>query len=163
MKRDRGTNTPLDRQLERLNARLREDGVAPERDLWPDIDRAIASVDRIGARPKRTPQVWRIAALAACLLLVVGIGLVQFGGLGAGGQPGAPVAGQDAPVGPVAMTGTDDGPSSMQLVDKALDELNTALAQDPNNKSLSRLILMLHRSRGDLVRNSARRLFNPGN
>ena len=50
----------------------------------------------------------------------------------------------------------------MQQVDQALADLRRALAVDPNNSSLSRLVMMIHKSRGNLIRNTARRLAAPG-
>lgn len=156
----------LDRQLANLAGTLRERGVAPERDLWPDIDRAIDEIEQ-RRPPRRNRQLtgWRIAALAASVLLLIGVGMIQTGTLPGGAD--APRADRDATGEPAAVELAAQGDAgdeggSLHTVDRALDELNAALALDPDNVSLSRLVLMVHRSRGDLIRDSARRLFDPG-
>ena len=42
----------------------------------------------------------------------------------------------------------------MESIDQALAQLEAALAADPENLSLSRLVLMVHKSRGELLRKS---------
>ena len=153
----------LDKQLDRLAPKLRDTGISPERDLWPDIDQAISRVN--GVRPVHGRRLtgWRIVALAASVLLLVGVGLVQQSGVP--GKSSMPQATRDENVGPLAgaeLTVSEDGPGSMQQVDQALADLRRALAADPNNSSLSRLVMMIHKSRGNLTRNTAMRLAAPG-
>ena len=137
-----------DRQLERLADQLREDGIRPERDLWPDIDAAVRRREAAGRRPAR--PWWRLAAAAAALTaLVLGARWLLPGD----GAPSGPVARQDEPV-LVADAGEAAPESGMDTVDRALDELEAALAADPENRSLSRLVLMVHRTRGELMRKS---------
>ena len=42
--------------------------------------------------------------------------------------------------------------SGLDVINKALFELNQALAKDPDNRSLANLALMLHQSRGKAMR-----------
>ena len=159
MKRD--PEHELDLQLDRLTRTLRDTGIPPERDLWPEIDRAIDQADRSRPARSRGPATWRIVALAASVLLLVGVGLVQQGGLpgkSSGHQANQAV---DNTIGPL-VGGDVDPATSMLTVDQALADLNQALADDPNNRSLSHLVLMIHKSRGNLIRNTARRLAAPG-
>ena len=87
MKRDqeRELDLQLDRQMDSLAGPLRDKGISPRRDLWPDINQAIDRAEAMagGIRKTRTRPLagWRIAALAASVLLLVGVGLVQRGGL----------------------------------------------------------------------------------
>ncbi len=139
----------LDQQLDRLTPKLKETGISPERDLWPDINRALDHVDQIPAIRNRGLTGWRIVALAASVLLLVGVGLVQHGSL-----PGKSSDYQ------ASLDGTP--PSNMEVLDQALADLNSALASDPNNSNLSQLVLMIHKSRGKMIRNAVRRLGAPG-
>ncbi len=144
---------PLDQQLNRVTRALRDTGIAPERDLWPEIEQAIDQAGPIGSIRTHNLAGWRVVALAASVLLLVGIGLVQHGGL-----PGNPSDFQA--LGPESRI--ENPASSRQVVDQALVDLNEALAADPYNTSLSRLVLMIHKSRGKMIRNTAKRLGIPG-
>ena len=53
-----------------------------------------------------------------------------------------------------------DGDGGMDVIDRALDELNLALAEDPENRSLSQLVLMVHKTRGNLLRRNSENLLN---
>ena len=176
MKRDpeRELDLQLDRQIDHLARTLRETGIPPERDLWPDIDRAIERTDTrtsplLPAR-NRGLAGWRIAALAASVLLLAGVGLVQQGGLPGKSDSNQAVINNVGPLASADLTGPTDGSGdgvgdsdvSMQAIDQALVDLNRALADDPDNGSLSRLVLVIHKSRGNLIRNAARRLVAPG-
>lgn len=171
MKRDRRqaadpAGRSLERQLERLAPKLRETGIAPGRDLWPDIEAEIARREP-GLRSGRGLSPWRIAALAASLLLVVGVGWVQWNGAipDAGPDPapnGLRTAAPAAP-GPVAAVADEDPlESSRNLLDDALDRLREARRRDPDNTGLTKLVLMIQESRGDLIRSAAKRLDLPG-
>lgn len=136
MKRDR------DPQLERLEAQLRERGVPPGRDLWPDIDAGIRQREQAGIRPARSTW-WRAAAAAVALLVLV-----------AGARQLLQTAPNDLEQVPVVAT-ADDNPApagGMAAIERALGELGQALAADPDNPNLSRLVLMVHRTRGELLR-----------
>jgi hypothetical protein len=136
-----------DRQLERLAGQLRDDGVAPERDLWPDIDAGIARREASGGR--RTASWWRLAAAAAAVAAVV-LGSRVLLTTQKGSEPErfarTDISAAAAESAPGGLAG------GMETVDRALDELEAALAADPENRSLSRLVLMVHRTRGELLR-----------
>jgi hypothetical protein len=132
--------------LDRLAEELRDRGVPPRRDLWPDIDAAIRQREQAGVRRSRTAW-WRAAAAAAAVLIVV-VGARDLLDRG----PGTPgdLAGE-APV-EIAL---DAGPApegGMAAIERALAELGEALKADPDNRNLSRLVLMVHRTRGELMR-----------
>ncbi len=167
MKRDPNHGPALgasafDRQVSALAASLRDEGVAPGRDLWPDISRALdvagAPGRVVGRRTAaRGGSLWAGAALAACVLVAVGAGLT---GVRPGGEPvarspevpaaegvGANVEPASAPTsGPVATR------QALRAVEAALDELQAALVLSPDDPDLSRLVLMIHHSRGRLLR-----------
>jgi hypothetical protein len=48
----------------------------------------------------------------------------------------------------------DPGASSLEKLDHTLGELNQALSLDPENRNLSRLVLLVHRSRADILRHN---------
>jgi len=128
-----------DRQMDRLTARLRDEGASPQRDLWPGIDAEITRRERAGRRRRSW---WRPAVAVAAVLLVVVTGRsMLFTG---------PVGDGDPKI--IAELASAPQESGMETVDKALDELEQALAADPENHSLSRLVLMVHRKRGELLR-----------
>jgi ferric-dicitrate binding protein FerR (iron transport regulator) len=131
---------PMDRQVAQVAARLKDQGVAPGRDLWPDIDAALDKVEQQPLRPRRRPEgrVWRGVALAATLALAVGLGYV--GMQGPDGQP--------------ADLAVNAGASPLEKLDHTLGELNQALSLDPENRNLSRLVLLVHRSRADILRHN---------
>jgi hypothetical protein len=173
MKRDneREMDQKLDRQMDSLAQQLRDKGIPPERDLWQGIDQAIDRTEAVtgGVRTRINPLTgWRIVALAASILLLVGVGLVQMGGLPGSSNEYRAENGTAVPSANVELAGVttaesgDGEASSMEIIDRALDDLNRALADDPNNPSLSHLILVIHKSRGNLIRNTARRLAAPG-
>ena len=45
----------------------------------------------------------------------------------------------------------DPAEQGLAVIDRALDEINGALAVDPDNRGLTRLVLQLHRSRAELM------------
>jgi hypothetical protein len=53
---------------------------------------------------------------------------------------------------------TTGAPSGLAVIDQALDELTLALADDPENKNLSQLVLMVHKTRGNLLRRNTENL-----
>ncbi len=50
---DTGRNDRLSEQTNRLAANLRDEGVSPERDLWPDIEQAITEAETEQLRPRQ--------------------------------------------------------------------------------------------------------------
>ena len=160
----------LARRMTELSAQLREEGVPLARDLWPDLERAL---DRSAAPGVPTPGVpmpsvrarrvvggpWLTAALAATVLVAVGLGLVGDGGFGRGTAAGAARLGpRNAPPAPeitpaaAPLAGPIATRQGLRAVEAALDELTAALKRSPDDPDLSRLILMIHHSRGRLLR-----------
>ena len=137
MKPDR--NPPL----ERLTAQMRSQGTLPERDLWPGISAAIDEVESATpvsvSTPRRRRVLWPLVAVAATLFLLVAAGWEYQRDFGL-------VADVEPPRGP---------DNELAVMDQALDELNQALAGQPADLGLTRLIQMVEQSRGDLVRMNA--------
>ena len=144
MERNSNNNNLQDRQLQRLAGQLRDTGTAPDRDLWPDIN---AAIDRTEAGKistgRRPADPWRLAAVAAAVILILAAGWVGIGSID-GTVPRADVA-EDP----------DSRESGLAVLDRALEELNLALADDPDNRSLTQLVLMVHKSRGSLLRKNS--------
>lgn len=145
------------RQVAVAAARLRQEGVPPAHDLWPGISQALdAAAAEAGGdhrpRPFRPARQWPAAALAASVLLAIGLGL-------SGWRDTMPVAGGPQAAAPAASRATTGAPrdtgatrDGLRVVGDALDELQAALAQAPDDPDLSRLVLMIHHSRGRLLR-----------
>jgi hypothetical protein len=144
MERNPKNNKLQDRQLQRLAGQMRDTGVAPNRDLWPDIN---AAIDLEESRPRssrpRPANPWRLAAVAAALVLMLAAGWVGIGSIT--GEAVIPGVAEDSV----------DQESGLAVIDRALDELNLALADDPENRSLSQLVLMVHKTRGSLMRKNS--------
>jgi hypothetical protein len=154
------TGDAFARQLAALSAQLREGGVPPARDLWPDLEQALdrglaAGIPPISSRRRLVSGgLWASAALAATVLLVVGFGLAGRGNVPGAAQRG-PLAAQSAPAAALAPAPAPDHAATRQglrAAEQALAELQTALTQSPGNPDLSRLVLMIHHSRGRLLR-----------
>jgi hypothetical protein len=132
----------IDEQVQRLAGSLRDGGVAPPRDLWGEIDAAISVAEQHQLRP-RTRQHWpRLFASAAAVAV-----LVVAGWWGMQQPTLEPLA--DTPTEWAAAPAEE---SDLDMINQALNELNVALAADPDNRSLANLSLMLHQSRGRLMR-----------
>lgn len=138
-----------DGQLQRLAGQLRDTGTAPDRDLWPEIN---AAIDRQEQRqePRKNRRHrgnrLRMTAVAAALVLMLAAGWVGIRTItGDLGSPADVADGQDRP-------------SGLAVIDKALDELTLALADDPENRNLSHLVLMVHKTRGNLLRRTSDKL-----
>jgi len=133
-----------DQRLARTAHELRDQGLAPERDLWSNIDAAITVAEQNQIRPvvRRRSPVWpKFAALAAA------IGLVVIGWWGSHSNFGG--AQFEEPQ--VAHT-----KSELQVIDAALAEVNQALAESPDDVNLNRMARKLYMSRGRALREYAR-------
>ncbi len=135
------TTDRIDAQVQRLAGGLRDKGVAPARDLWGDIDQAITAAEQRQFRSPATPNWTRFAASAAAVAVLVVAGWW--------GQPKQFTV-ITPPAGELASFAGEAG--GLDVIDSALDELNLALADDPDNRSLTNLALMLHQSRGKMLR-----------
>lgn len=173
------TNSKFDDELMAAAAKLSTE-VAPERDLWPDIEQAILRP----ATPSRTVwgSVW--ARAAAVLLLIGGSSGVTYLAVTEDANPVSPIA-----EGPVlifepasAQFGTlynmspdyqdarrslasmiDDELSRLKpeereeverniaVIHKAIDDINQALSQDPDNELLQKLLLNSYQEEIDLM------------
>lgn len=143
------------KHMSRLARGMRDSGVPPDRDLWPEIDATIDREERrLSVRPRDPGIPWpRLMAVAAALAVLLAAGW-------AGVRNDLVVPGLDEKVGPVAqLTAHEDKGSGMDVIDNALDELNAALSSNPEDRNLSRLVLMIHQKRGNLLR---RTTGNPG-
>jgi hypothetical protein len=158
------TGDAFARQLADLSAQLREGGVPPARDIWPDLDRALdRALDQgfatgfppISARRRLAAGgVWASAALAATVLIVVGFGVAGRGTVPGSAQRG-PLTAQPAPAAALAPAPAPDNVvlrQGLRAAEQALADLQTALKRSPDSPDLSRLILMIHHSRGRLLR-----------
>lgn len=147
------TGDAFARQLAALSAQLRDCGVPPARDLWPDLERALdrspaAGFPPISARRRLVSGgLWVSAALAATVLLVVGFGLA-----GRGNVPGAAQRGPVAALAPAPVPENVATRQGLRAAEQALADLQTALKRSPDSPDLSRLVLMIHHSRGRLLR-----------
>ena len=146
MSRENGNN-PLDRQLTELAGQLRERGMKPSRDLWPDIDRALGDQAPV-VRQSRPMALWRVAALAATLALAVGLGYVGMSSQQAGNGERATLPEQMD----LAQAAVPGEAATLENLDSTLQQLNDALSRDPGNPNLSRLVLLVHRSRASVLR-----------
>ncbi len=149
MERNPSQNHQQDKQLERLAGQMRDTGVAPDRDLWPDIEAAIDREEQgAGSRASRrkTGKWLRFAAMAAALTLML-----------AAGWAGIRSINGDGTLSDVARR-IENPASGLAVIDKALDELTLALADDPENRNLSHLVLMVHKTRGNLLRRNSENL-----
>jgi hypothetical protein len=135
-----------DSQLDRLAAKLRDQGIPPERDLWPEIDAAIARRERAGLG-RRNPPWWRLAVAAAAVLMLA-IGYRELAGPLPGGGPER-MAPTTETVAQAAERPAQAG--GLATLDQALQQLQEALDADPHNLSLSRLVLMVHQARSELL------------
>jgi len=149
MERNPNNNDNGDSQLQRLAGQMRDTGIAPDRDLWPDINAAIDRQDqRPGARKsRRTGAGWlRMTAMAAVMTLMLAAG--WWGIRSITPEPQLPGLAEEAA----------DPVSGMTVIDQALDELQLALAEDPENRNLSHLVLKIHKTRGNLLRRNSENL-----
>jgi hypothetical protein len=135
--------------LERLAGQLRDTGVAPDRDLWSDINAAIDRREQVSGRAARRPgrgRRLRFAAMAAALTLMLAAGWAHVRSVNENGAL-PEIAGR-----------WESRAGGLAVIDQALDELTLALADDPENGNLSHLVLMIHKTRGNLLRRNSEQL-----
>jgi hypothetical protein len=149
MERNPSQNNQRDKQLDRLAGQMRDTGVAPDRDLWPDIQAAIDQGDQapVPRSSRRKKGSWlRFTAMAAALTLMLAAGWVGVRSI-------------DSEVSLPNVVGETESPNSgLAVIDQALDDLVLALADDPENRNLSHLVLMIHKTRGNLLRRNSENL-----
>ncbi len=136
-----------DPRLDPLASRMRENGQPPERDLWPGIEEAIDRREQTGRRRSRAGR-WRLVAAAAALAVIV-LGVRDLRAPRENGPLPMSAKGTTLAV----AEGADD--TGRMAIDRALAELNEAMSLDPDNPNLSKLVLMVHRTRGEMLRRGA--------
>ena len=154
MERNPSHNEKQDSQLSRLAGQMRDTGTAPDRDLWPDIDAAIDAAEHrtVNRAPRRKGRPWlRLAAVAAALTLMLAAGWAGIRSI-----TGETITREVASLDGAAESETSA--NGLAVIDKALDELMLALADDPDNRNLSHLVLMVHKTRGNLLRRNTESL-----
>ena len=135
-------------RLSAVAAGLREEGVEPARDLWPEIEHAL---DARAATRRRAVRAWTGAALAATVLLAIGLGVADLRPV-PGARRATPVAAGATAPGTVHSSAPSAAREGLHAVDQALNELQAALRQSPDDPELSRLVMLIHHSRGRLLR-----------
>ena len=149
MERNPSQNNQRDKQLERLAGQMRDTGIAPDRDLWPGIQAAIDQADMAPvsgvSRPGKGSWL-RFTAMAAALTLMLAAGWV-----------GVSTITSEVSLPDLAVE-SETSNSGLAVIDQALDELVLALADDPENRNLSHLVLMVHKTRGTLLRRNSENL-----
>lgn len=141
--------------------------IPPARNLWPAIaerldeasaPRAAPWISRLGGQGLAAAAVALVVVTAAATLLVV--------------RPKAGAPGPDVQTGQTAATteellraleARDLSPRTMAVVqrnlaviDAAITELEAALAKDPDNEELARMLVSTHQKRAELVERAAR-------
>lgn len=133
----------MDTQLKKLARQLRDEGIAPERDLlpaiWRAIDRQEAPAAPGGTWLRRFGSNWQLAAVAATLVVLVGVGYLR------------PVVSDPGPKAELAAWDRTDR-ALLRDVNQSISDLAAAQAQEPDNLNLTRLSLLAHRSRSNLLR-----------
>jgi len=137
----------MDRQIERLAGKMRDEGISPPRDLWPEIEARLEDRPAAG-RFRHRDRWWRLASVAAALILLIGSG--YFTGGEESLPTGTEVAGVTAPAS--AATG-----NLLQTINDTIGELEAARTLAPENLKLSRLTVLAHQSRAELLRATIRR------
>ncbi len=128
----------MDKQVQNLAKQLAREGISPDRDLWPGIDRAISRAEqKSSGRKSFDSNAWlRMAAVAATLILLVGSGYFSQGS---------------------QYVRQDQQSSLLQTLNHTISDLDAAMAMDPENINLTRLSMMTHKSRAHLLRAGTRR------
>ncbi len=149
----------MDRQVGRLAARMRDEGVPPPRDLWPEIDARLEDRPGVVGRQSSDHR-WRLAAVAATLLLLLGSGYFSGGReslSSRGGMAAAEGRGEaEAPASLVALAVPESG-HLLRMMNETIGELEEAQTLVPENLKLSRLTVLAHQGRAELLRAAARR------
>ena len=137
----------VNRQLNGLSEELRETGQAPQRDLWPGIAAAIDQVeqDQAPRRARSGPGAWQMAALAASVVLLVGMGYLGLT------NPDQALVVQTDQTGPT-LARAESPASGLAALDDTLRQLNDAMRTDPENHKLARLATLVHKSRANVMR-----------
>lgn len=167
-------NENFDDKLDRAAQGLRRE-IAPERDLWPGIEEAIAA-------PRRSRWTPMLAQAAAVVLLVGASSAITWMVVNDEDAPVVNVApelmfeqasfGGDRSLGPdfLAARGAlraeldlemarlspeirDDVQANIELVQDAIYEINLALEEDPDNALLQQKLLSAYRDEINLLRN----------
>ena len=161
----------MEREREKIQAELaaevRDRGIQPARDLWPEIAAKIGGTvgneeeqrEPLTATPWWRRTVVRRVLAAAVVFLAVIWGVTQVTSPDAETDLQAPALAENtSPVEPGTPTVTADpaAPSpvvagDLATIDAALDEIKDALRLDPGNYALNHLRQKLQRSRGSLV------------
>ena len=95
-------------------------------------------------------------AVAAALTVMLASGWVGIRSITGDGITGDTTTREVASL--VGAGESEASPSGLAIIDKALDELALALADDPENRNLSHLVLMVHKTRGNLLRRNTESL-----
>jgi hypothetical protein len=153
--------------------------IEPPRDLWGDIDRALDAAPAVavdaaiaGSVPRRARLRLPALAAAAVLRVVVTAALTTFflrtsdtamarklKGMQPTVEPAGPtseellraLAAQGVPPETMAIV-----QRNLAVIDVAIAELETALAEDPDNEELARMLVSVHRQRAELVEGAVR-------
>jgi hypothetical protein len=157
--------------------------IDPPRDLWPDVDAAL-DVARHAA-PESVPPRWQRPGLRPAWLVAAALALVvvtaalttlflresdtlmarKLKGMGgpAGASPRAvelheasgdllrSLEAQDLPPETIAIV-----QRNLAVIDVAIAELEAALAEDPDNRELARMLVSTHRKRDELIQGAVR-------
>ncbi len=158
----------MDKQVNKLARQLRDEGVAPDRNLLPGILESIGDQEcRIG--PEQRVRVlppnqsrrffdaaagWRLAAVAATLVLLFGSG--YFRSIYQDPASESDLVMEEESTEMVSPQGNANK-SLLRGLNHTISDLASAQALDPDNLKLTRLSLLVHRSRANLLRVGTRR------
>jgi len=149
--------------------------IEPPRDLWPDIDRALDEpAAPVLVRTIRAPRLRVPALAAAAVALILATAAVTTFFLRTSDTAMArklkgmePAAAEPAALSSEELLRALDAqglpPETMAVVqrnlaviDVAIAELEDALAEDPGNEELARMLVSTHRKRADLIEGATR-------
>ncbi len=162
----------MDKQINKLARQLRDDGVAPERDLLPGIWESIGdarpegefqsgsafSVESTSRRNFNSAAGWRMAAVAATLILLFGSGYFQSHSPGRFNSQNLTLNENQHTVGNSIDSSIEDlDKLLLRSLNKSISDLARAQALDPDNLKLTRLSLLTHKSRANFLRAGSRR------
>ena len=158
----------MDKQVNKLARQLRDEGVAPERDLLPGILESIGDQEcrtgpesRVRVMPPNQSRRffdaaagWRLAAVAATLVLLFGSGYFRSISQGPSNESNLAMNEESTEMVSPQASGNK---SLLRGLNQTISELASAQALDPDNLKLTRLSLLVHRSRANLLRVGTRR------